>query len=200
FRFDNEDVLLERAMERPTWGWGSFGRNRIYDPWTGRDESVTDGEWVTHLGSRGTVMAIGWFGILVWPVLMAWRTAKKVMAPHDKLALGILGLALAIHALDMLPNSSFNSMLYFFAGVVVGAVRVTRTPAAPTAPVPVAPARVAPLAAPVVNLGHPSGAHLGSAGPHHSSQHGPHSAPPSGAHPGHQGHPSGHPSGHPPYG
>lgn len=129
FRFDNEDVLLERAMERPAFGWGYYGRNRVYNEWSGEDVSITDGEWVTHLGSRGYMMAIGWFGILSWPVLMAWRTASKVVNQHEKLVLGILGLALAVHAVDMLPNSSFNRVLYMFAGVVVGAVRVLKKPA-----------------------------------------------------------------------
>lgn len=130
-RFDNEDMLLERGMERPMYGWGAFGRNRVYDPWTGRDISITDGEWVTHLGSRGSVWIIGWFGILVWPVMMAWRAVKKVTDGHEKVILGILALGLAIHGVDMLPNSSFNKMLYFLAGAVVGAVRTLSKP--PTA-------------------------------------------------------------------
>ena len=26
-RFNNEALLLERALEKPTFGWGGFGRN-----------------------------------------------------------------------------------------------------------------------------------------------------------------------------
>jgi len=129
-RFDNEDVLLERAMLRPTFGWGYYGRNRIYDKRTGMDISITDGEWVTHLGSRGYIMEIGWAAVLVWPVLMAWKGIKKVASKPEKLILGVLALGLAMFAVDMLPNSSFNRILYFFSGAVVGALRVLKT--APT--------------------------------------------------------------------
>ncbi|WP_323784456.1 hypothetical protein, partial [Leisingera sp.] len=31
FRFNNEDMLLERAYEKPLFGWGSWGRNLIYN-------------------------------------------------------------------------------------------------------------------------------------------------------------------------
>ena len=32
FRFDNEAQLLAHANERPLFGWGGWGRNRLYDP------------------------------------------------------------------------------------------------------------------------------------------------------------------------
>ena len=37
YRFDNEDILLAHAFERPIFGWGRYGRNRVYDAQSGRD-------------------------------------------------------------------------------------------------------------------------------------------------------------------
>ena len=31
FRLDNEEILVEKALERPILGWGGWGRNRVYD-------------------------------------------------------------------------------------------------------------------------------------------------------------------------
>ena len=35
FRFENEDQLLDRAWQRFLFGWGRFGRNRVYDESSG---------------------------------------------------------------------------------------------------------------------------------------------------------------------
>src|SRR5205823_4753004 len=52
FRLRNEDLLIDRALEQPAFGWGGWGRSRVVDD-TGRDLTVTDGLWVIALGDRG---------------------------------------------------------------------------------------------------------------------------------------------------
>lgn len=136
FRFDNEDALLERALERPYFGWGTYGRNRIFDEDSGRDLSVTDGEWIIHLGVRGAVGYVGWALLLVMPVFAATRPMKRGMPPPDQILLGTLALMLAVHTLDLLPNASFNRFIYLLAGTVAGLVaghgaRQKRTAAGP---------------------------------------------------------------------
>ncbi len=44
-RLNNEDMLLSRAFESPLFGWGGWGRNRVYDE-NGKDLTVTDGLWI----------------------------------------------------------------------------------------------------------------------------------------------------------
>jgi hypothetical protein len=53
FRIDNEDILLAKANERSVFGWGTWGRNRVFDPVTGVDVSVTDGVWILYYGQAG---------------------------------------------------------------------------------------------------------------------------------------------------
>ncbi len=62
FRFRNEDVLLERANRKPLAGWGSWGRNRVYNEDTGRSESTTDGMWIILIGSWGWLGYIAQYG------------------------------------------------------------------------------------------------------------------------------------------
>jgi hypothetical protein len=53
FRFDNEAALLERAFQRPWFGWGPYERNLLHDPVTGQASAISDGRWVIVLGISG---------------------------------------------------------------------------------------------------------------------------------------------------
>ncbi len=119
-RFDNEKLLIEHTQQKPYWGWGSFGRNRKYDPVTGRDISVTDGEWAIHYSVRGGVGVISWFWMMALPVFWASRMAKRVTDRSDLMILGLLTLTAAINAVDLLPNSSFTMLPSIYSGLLAG--------------------------------------------------------------------------------
>ena len=77
FRFEHEQALLQRASERIWFGWGRFGRNRIYNEW-GQDISVSDGHWVLALGQFGIFGFVAEFGLLAFSVLQAAFSLKFV--------------------------------------------------------------------------------------------------------------------------
>lgn len=120
FRFENEDQLLERARERPWFGWGGYNRQRIFDRATGEDMSVTDGHWIIELGERGLVGYVGMFGLLLWPIVQAFRTRKKIRDPRDRLLVAGLALIVAVNAVDLLPNGLFSYLPYFYSGILAG--------------------------------------------------------------------------------
>jgi hypothetical protein len=126
FRFDQEKELLERALERPFFGWGSYSRNRIFDEETGEDLSVTDGEWVIIIGKRGLVGFVGFFGLLLTPLLMAWRQLDKV-APKERILVAALGLVTAVNAVDLLPNGLFNYLPLLYSGALAGVAQGIRS-------------------------------------------------------------------------
>ena len=76
FRLDNEDALLARASERPLFGWGSWGRNLIHDPYSGELVSTTDGRWIIVIGTLGWCGYIVEFGLLALPLLMLARAER----------------------------------------------------------------------------------------------------------------------------
>lgn len=117
-RFYNEDILWDRASERPWYGWGGYGRNRIYDT-LGKDISITDGEWIIRIGGRGIVGFIGTFIMLVAPVFMAFRRMGK-MAPEDRRIVDGMALLVALNAVDLLPNALFTQWPFLFAGALAG--------------------------------------------------------------------------------
>ena len=64
YRFDNEDILLAHGRDRFWFGWGGWGRNRVYND-AGVDVSVTDGKWILSFGQ------FGFFAPWLWLVVGA---------------------------------------------------------------------------------------------------------------------------------
>lgn len=77
FRFDNEQRLLDRASQRVWFGWGRFGRSRLYDEW-GSDIGVTDGRWTITLGQFGMFGFMAEFGLLALTVFRAGSVLRLV--------------------------------------------------------------------------------------------------------------------------
>jgi hypothetical protein len=119
FRFENEDLLLSKATERPWFGWGGFGRNRVFDE-RGKDITVTDGEWIIALGANGRIGFIGMFGLLLAPIVVARRRGRRIAAPADRQLVDALSLLVAVNAVDLLPNALFNVVPIFLSGALAG--------------------------------------------------------------------------------
>jgi hypothetical protein len=119
-RFANENKLLARALERPFFGWGRFGRNRVYNDQNGNDESITDGRWVITLGQFGLIGFIAEFGLLTIGVFRAAFAIRFAKTLEEKLLLSSLSLIIAINILDLLPNSGLLPWTWLMAGVLVG--------------------------------------------------------------------------------
>ena len=117
YRFANEDILLDKALQKPLFGWGGWARNRVFDPVFGWDLSVTDGSWVIALGTGGLAGFIAVFGLLAAPVMMLWRYRNR---PDLGPATAGLALMLAINLVDLLPNSSMWPLTWLVAGMLVG--------------------------------------------------------------------------------
>lgn len=114
FRLVNEDQLLQRAAAKPLFGWGSWGRNRIYSPDDGRDLSVTDGAWIITIGMWGWVGYIAMFGLLCLGELrLIWRRRALASTSITSAALGML---LTVNLLDSIPNASISTLTWLLAG------------------------------------------------------------------------------------
>lgn len=118
-RFDNEEALLSRALERPLFGWGRYGRNRIYSEW-GQDVSITDGLWVITIGQFGIVGFIAEFGLLALAVIRGAAAYRNASGYRDKIFLTTLALLVAANIIDLIPNSSLLPMTWLFAGSLLG--------------------------------------------------------------------------------
>lgn len=122
FRFDNEDPLLDRAMARPWFGWGSYCRACVYKPWSkeGDPETVRDGAWIIRLGDRGIVGFVASFGLLFFPVFALARRVKYVRRRSNRRLLAALGLMVGFCAIDLIPNGDFSRLAFVLSGALWG--------------------------------------------------------------------------------
>jgi hypothetical protein len=128
FRFDNEQQLLDRASQRIWFGWGRYGRSRIFDEW-GSDISVTDGRWIVTLGQFGLFGFLSEFGLLAWTVFRAGSGLRFVASERDCLFLAVLALIVSITMIDMLPNATLTPWTWLLAGALLGRTESARTAA-----------------------------------------------------------------------
>jgi hypothetical protein len=116
FRVDNENDLLAHAAERPLFGWGGWGRNRVFDE-TGNDTSTTDGGWILAFGKGGWVEYLTTFGLLALPcIILAFRGRSWDVSS----ATAGLCLVLAANMLDLLPNNGQSPVTWLIAGALLG--------------------------------------------------------------------------------
>lgn len=122
FRFDNEDQLLDKASERPVFGWGWWSRARVYDE-NGRDISVTDGSWIIIIGEIGWIGYLSHFGLLTIPIMLFFLRRRR----YDiSLVTSGLCLVTAANLIDLLPNSSLTPVLWLCAGALLGRLERAR--------------------------------------------------------------------------
>jgi len=130
-RFDSERQLLARASERLVFGWGRYGRSRVYDENSGKDMSPTDGAWLQTLGQFGIVGFVAQFGLLALPVFRALSAFKYAGSVRDRVFLAALSLIVALGLFEQLPNSSISPWSWLLAGALMGRAEALRIIARP---------------------------------------------------------------------
>jgi hypothetical protein len=129
-RIGNEDMLLNRAAERPWFGWGGYGRNRVFmvTAWGAAwDATITDGTWIIIIGTFGWVGYFAEFGLLCYPFWQSFKLRNRSLS----LATITLGSMHLLNLMDLIPNSSLRPITWLLAGALSGAVAVKQSRAAP---------------------------------------------------------------------
>jgi len=127
FRVQNEDRLLAKATQKPFFGWGTWGRNRIYDQETGADQSITDGAWILRFGMFGWFGYLSLFGLFAWAIFTALAGVRGPVT-SSTILLGGLTLILAVNLTDLIPNANLLPLTYLLGGSVAGRTRARRRP------------------------------------------------------------------------
>ncbi len=120
FRITNEEQLLNRANERPWFGWGGYGRNLLYDPITGQGLSIADGAWIITLGIYGWLGYIALFGLLALPLILILREGLLQRSAAISPFTCAVALIFAVNMLDMLPNATLIPFTWLMAGALLG--------------------------------------------------------------------------------
>ena len=124
-QFDEERPLLERASQRLVFGWGRWGRNRVFDEETGRDLVTTDGRWIITMGQFGLFGFLAEFGLLALPVFRAAGAIKYAESWRDKVFLAALALIISANIVELLPNATLSPWTWLLAERFTRQGRVT---------------------------------------------------------------------------
>lgn len=128
FRVENEEILLNRAQEKPFFGWGGYGRNFVHDPVTGQVLTIADGAWIILLGVYGWLGYAAEFGLTALPLLLLGREALIRRGAIFSPAVTALTLIHAANMADLLPNATHIPLTWLVAGALLGeAERLRRT-------------------------------------------------------------------------
>lgn len=129
FRILNEEQLLDRAAEKPAFGWGGWGRNLIRDGETGDILTIPDGRWIIMFGSHGWFGYICQMGLLAAPLLLLARSPREATPRPEAYLAAVLALILAATMMDMMINDTLVPVTWMISGAILGYAERLRQPA-----------------------------------------------------------------------
>ncbi|EBA15964.1 hypothetical protein RSK20926_05112 [Roseobacter sp. SK209-2-6] len=128
YRFHNEALMLERAAEKPWFGWGGWGRNLVRDGETGSIISIPDGHWILVFGTLGWLGYISEMGLLSLSLILLGielhRHKAKEVSPYAT----AIAIILAATLVDMMLNDTLVPFTWLCAGSVLGYAERLRYP------------------------------------------------------------------------
>lgn len=120
FRFDNENILVEKALDGTFFGWGGWNRSRVFDE-DGKDISVTDGLWIITLGTRGIYGLILLLVVIDLPVLLLlYRSTPGQWNSREYGTIVVMAVLLSLYMIDNLLNGMINPVFMLFNGGICG--------------------------------------------------------------------------------
>lgn len=136
YRFENEQILLDRAKDKTWFGWGGWGRNLLHDPENGRVVTIPDGRWIIVFGTYGWAGYIAEMGLLAMPLLLLWRRTRGGLPPRFSPYAATVAVLLAVTMTDMLLNATLIPLTWMCAGALLGYAEALSHPARPGAEPP----------------------------------------------------------------
>ena len=127
FRLQHEEPLIEKALERPIFGWGGWGRNRVYDyNWEGVlvDTSKTDSLWIITYGTTGIVGLVSLYTTFFLPVLVfaTKRYPPKFWFHPQVASAASLVVVITLYMLDNTLKAMIKPIFVLICGGVTGLV------------------------------------------------------------------------------
>jgi len=120
FRFDNENILVEKALDGTFFGWGGWNRSRVFDE-DGKDISVTDGLWIITLGTKGIYGLVLLLIVIELPVLfLLYRSDPGLWHKPEYAAIAAMATILTLYMIDNLLNGMVNPIFMLFNGGMCG--------------------------------------------------------------------------------
>ncbi len=120
FRFDNETVLIDKAKQGTFFGWGGYGRSRVFDD-DGKDLTVTDGLWIIAYGVNGVYGLTALIVMVELPVILFLRRYRPESWMGPPLGVpAAMAVFIGFTMIDNLLNAMINPIYMLFSGGLIG--------------------------------------------------------------------------------
>lgn len=118
-RLENDQMIADKAMEQPAFGWGGWGRWRVKDDY-GNDITVSDSWWAILLGTTGVFGLTCTYITFVGPLLplTLHKTRKRIFEGPSGAAWAI-GLGVLLFVLDTLANAMPNTSFMIMSATLI---------------------------------------------------------------------------------
>lgn len=113
FRFFHEERLLNHATEKLAFGWGGWGRNRLFD-------SISDGYWIIVIGKYGLLGFLSMTGLILAMIARARYLYRLIPGRVDRAVYSGSVMIITLLIIDQIPNSSLSPYFWLIAGGVLG--------------------------------------------------------------------------------
>ncbi|OUC11642.1 MAG: hypothetical protein B0A82_25885 [Alkalinema sp. CACIAM 70d] len=128
FRLDQEKLLVAKARQRIVWGWGGWGRARVFNEY-GYDVSVTDSFWVIIFGTMGLMGIFSIIVLIFLPILLFTYYFPAKTWLHPKIApAAAIAMSLICFMTDNLVNNMGNTVYVLALGSLSGVIAVEIEP------------------------------------------------------------------------
>ncbi|GAB4377035.1 MAG: hypothetical protein Kow00121_25360 [Elainellaceae cyanobacterium] len=121
FRFNNEELLADKARERFWFGWAGYGRALVPLDNYGR-VTVQDSLWIIAFGHNGIVGLISLFTAMLLPVTaLFWSRYPARLWSNPKVApVAAIAVAVTLYMVDCILNAMINPIYIFAVGGISG--------------------------------------------------------------------------------
>jgi tetratricopeptide (TPR) repeat protein len=125
YRFQCEDQLAKKALERPIFGWGGWGRARVLvdplGPNTDANSLPTDGLWIIMLGAKGIAGLALFIVVIILPAILFTRRFPARLWGTPLVAAGSFTAAVSgLYMVDLLLNGFVNIIYLTLGGGLIG--------------------------------------------------------------------------------
>ena len=120
FRMYNEDMLINKALQTPVYGWGGWNRASVENE-EGTKISIFDGMWIIILGNNGLLGLISYYSALLLPLILLIKgyPARFWQVPEMAPA-AVLSVLVGLYSIDCLANAMMNPIYVLVLGGLTG--------------------------------------------------------------------------------
>ncbi len=122
-RLVQEDLFIEKTLERPFLGWGTMGRGWPVGKESGKSAiGMIDALWLIVYNTRGMIGISSLGAMMMLGPWLALRSLKKQKFRVAFIQMGpvLLSLVVILFMIDMLVNGMFNPVYVLISGALLG--------------------------------------------------------------------------------